>query len=184
MTMTLTDWESCTTIFMNVLVGVATIAGAIIAGLGLKTWRYELRGHANFDLARRVMLCVYQFRNEFRSARNIGSPEHIESHYGRLNDKGGELDLALVEAEILWGNLLQSAKQKVKECKNEWDFSLKKRYLHQKEKLPLSDQEREKIDAIIWGGRGDEFGGLIEDAVREFEATLRPHLIAAHRVAS
>jgi hypothetical protein len=99
--MTLAEWETCSTIFMNVLVGVATVVGAIIAGQGLKTWRHELRGHADFDLARRVMLCVYQFRNEFRSARSLFSAEVFETHYGRLNDKGNELDLALLEAEVL-----------------------------------------------------------------------------------
>ncbi len=178
MELNLKDWESCTTIFMNVLVGLSTGAGAIIAGLGLQAWRYELRGRTDFELARRVMLCVYQLRNEFHCARDEFSPRVHDTHAVRLNEKACELDNALLEAKILWGNTLNPPKQKIKECLSSWRVALRE-YRRKADASPNSSDQGDHVsrtDATLNGDVDDAFGQRIEEAIRDFEAATQRHL--------
>jgi len=54
----------------DIVVGVSALVVAIIAFLGLRTWRKELTGKAKFDIARNVMLLGLKLKAHFEWARN------------------------------------------------------------------------------------------------------------------
>lgn len=172
--------ENCSLItdITNVVVAIAAIAGAVIAALGLWTWRHELHGRADFELARRVMRGAYELRNQIRQMRNIFLPDMLDTQYERLNNKASEIDVALLETEVLWGNALHGQKQSLKECLVNYRLALRRHVRSQRKERTLTDQQHEEIDAILFGdgGESDQFGVALDQAVRGFEDALRPYL--------
>lgn len=54
----------------HIAIGVSAIFVAVMAFLGLRTWRKELTGKAKFALARDVMLLGFKLKAHFEDARN------------------------------------------------------------------------------------------------------------------
>jgi hypothetical protein len=52
------------------VIAAATTAGLAVAMLGLKTWQAQLRGSADFDLARSLTFEVYRVRDALESVRS------------------------------------------------------------------------------------------------------------------
>lgn len=166
----------------DIATAIAAVAAVVIGFLGLMTWRHELHGRADFDLARRVLRGVYEIRNQISHIRNIFnifSPEFIDAQYERLNTKASELDVALLEAEVLWGPKLKPSKQSLKDCLSTLRLAMRRKFRSQNEQAPpLTDQPYKEIDAILYGDgdKDDEFWKTVQRAVAEFEDTLRPYL--------
>jgi hypothetical protein len=57
-------------VISNTLVGLSAVAVAIIGFIGLKQWRAELTGKTKFDSARKMAVLTFQYRDEFKRARN------------------------------------------------------------------------------------------------------------------
>lgn len=172
--------EDCNLIsnITSVVLALAAAAGAIIAAFGLLTWRHELHGRADFELACRVMRGVYELHNEIQQIRNIFSPELLDKQYERLNKKASKLDVALLEAKVLWGDKLKRPKETLHDCLKTWRLTLRKHLRSQKRGKQLTDEEFEKIDAILYGDgdEDDKFGKAVEQAVAGFEDALGPYL--------
>jgi hypothetical protein len=66
------DAEAVSTISLisDIVVGISALGVAVIALLGLRTWRRELTGKAKFALARDVMLLGFKLKAHFEDARN------------------------------------------------------------------------------------------------------------------
>ena len=170
--------ETCITVIANTILALSAAAGAIIAGVGLATWRRELHGQVDFNLARRVMRAVYKVRNEIRDMRSVFSPEVLESHWERIIHEGSELDVALLEAEVLWGDKLASAKKALSKCVKRIRRTIQKLRRLQKAKSEPSEEIRIEIYDILEGDydETDEFGKTVQAAVSEYEQMLRPLL--------
>ena len=108
---------------------IALIAGACVAMYvgykGLKTWQEKLVGEHNFELARRLLLTVYSYRDailaartwhrtaaEVNKAKQEANGEETEEaflssvYHGRLRvaaEARRQLEAQLNEAEVLWG---------------------------------------------------------------------------------
>ena len=121
---------------------------------------------------------VYELRNEIRQIRDIFSPEFLDTQYERLNKKASELDVALLEAEVLWGNKLQAPKQAIKKRLSTLRLTMRRYFRSEKEQLQLTDKQKEEIDVTLYGecDDDDQFGKSVEQAVAEFEDALRPFL--------
>jgi len=172
------DDYSVITHVTNIVLAVAALGGVIIAALGLRTWRQELHGRADFELARRIMRGVYELRNQIRQMRNIFSPEVLDTQYERLNNKASELDAALLEAEVLWGKTLQPQKDSLKECLVTLRLALRRHFRSQNEKRELTSEQYKETDGVLYGDNdeNDQFGNSVEHAVGEFEDAIRPYL--------
>jgi hypothetical protein len=163
----------------NVVVALSAVAGVVIAFLGLQTWRCELHGRADFDLARRVMFAVYELRNAIRQSRNELSFGFPDSQYDRVNKKASDLDVALLEAEVLWGASLHAPKLSMNRCLSTL-WKMRRRQIDaQRKELKLTDKDHEEIEAVLsgYGEENDEFGKSVDDAVSAFENVLRPNLL-------
>jgi hypothetical protein len=64
------DVVNIVTVIGNVVVGLSAVVVAIVAVIGLRQWRVELTGRTKFELARKIALLAYQFRDELHAARN------------------------------------------------------------------------------------------------------------------
>jgi len=66
---------------------IATLTATTIAIMGLRTWRKQLRGKTEYELARRLLRSVYKVRDAIHIARNPFA-------------SAGEIARALEEAEV------------------------------------------------------------------------------------
>lgn len=57
-------------VLSNALVGLSALAVAIIGLIGLRQWRAELTGKTKFDIARKMAILAFQYRDEYKRARN------------------------------------------------------------------------------------------------------------------
>jgi len=57
-------------ILSNACVGLSALTVAIIGIIGLRQWRAELKGKTKFEIARKMALLLFQYRDEYKRARN------------------------------------------------------------------------------------------------------------------
>jgi len=58
-------------VISDICVGLSALIVAIAAALGLSQWRSELKGKAQLEMARRLTLLAYTFRDQYISARSM-----------------------------------------------------------------------------------------------------------------
>src|ERR1700742_3136479 len=123
----MSEWLS---IIKDSVTTLAAVVALYIAWQGLTTWRRQLGGQQSHDLARRLLVGVYQERNALRSVRNpmmfpsempMPTPEQVAqmndrqirffgrreaylARWTRVTEAGGTLEVDMLEAEALWGN--------------------------------------------------------------------------------
>lgn len=113
-------------IFKDSVVSVAAIAAAMVAHNGLQTWKNQLKGTIEYELTRRLLRCVYRYRDAFSVVRNpimwggeySESPDNkatdrqVQEHLGvagayekrwkKVLDARSELETEMLEAEVIW----------------------------------------------------------------------------------
>jgi hypothetical protein len=113
---------------------IAGSVGSYVALAGLSTWKRQLKGQTDHDLARRLLVILYRYREAIRGVRHPAmfihehpEPPEIQRarmnqdqirHYGerqayqnrwnKVQDHRLELDADLLEAEALWGGELRN----------------------------------------------------------------------------
>lgn len=80
----LTQIQDIVDIFGTAFQTVAAIAVAIIAYLGLQTWKQQMIGQAKYKAVSRFLLLARQFRDAFRKSRRAITRPH--EYAGRKND--------------------------------------------------------------------------------------------------
>ncbi len=124
----LAPWAS---LAKDLLTALAAAVGAIVAILGLNTWRRQLRGHTEYELARRYLRAALRVRDAISTVRNpfmnyvdktvpakstdagpqaesLNRAESTRLAYAdrwqRLDSARSDLRLEAIEAEVLWGS--------------------------------------------------------------------------------
>lgn len=128
----------------NGMMACAAIAGAIAAFKGLNTWKNQSLWHADSELAKRVLLAVYTFRDSLYSVRHpVMSASEMElttdecqgivagndrsagvinayaKRWERHSEKSRELDALLLEADVVWDNTLRTRVDALKQLERE-----------------------------------------------------------------
>jgi hypothetical protein len=113
----------------DVTVALASFGAVCIAWRGLDTWRRQLKGQTEYDLARRVLVSLFKFRDAIYAVRHpamwvsesptmpddnkksltreevlhAGRMGEYEKRWERLNEPRSSLYADLIEAEAIWG---------------------------------------------------------------------------------
>lgn len=130
----------------EVILTAVAVAGAVVAVIGLTTWRRQLGGTVEYELARRLLKEVYQFREALQSVRfpfisakemelteEEGPPpkndkdkryrelaKAYQNRYVRVNEARNSLEATLLEVEVIWGQELIAKVKKL----YDWDGEL------------------------------------------------------------
>lgn len=182
---------SVTSEIISIIKDVVTIIslgiGAYIALNGLNTWKRQLTVQAEYNLARRLLIAVYKFRDAIHSASasikvhievfNVTdkytdiSKESIKEDFAELENTDANLKVELLEAETTWGDdpqfnsLIRNLTFKKYPLN-----SLRDKYLFSN----IEDIPEENKTADITTMK--EFGQEVREAVRHIENLLRPKL--------
>jgi len=187
----------------NLVVALAALVGAIAAWLGVSTWRRELRGKNDYDLARRVLVNVYRIRDAIsrarapyiepweyegrpgRELRHRSKPDPDDLAYAypqRLKpvvEAESALDVDLLEAQAIWGDLLVEASKKLKECIADLSVSVDHYISAERGTTTFEPDHLRHIRQVIWRsgqGHDDKYLQRLTQAVSLFDETLRGYL--------
>ena len=188
----------------DVLVGLSAVSAAVFAYLGLTTWRKELKGKAEYQLAKEVLKSVYKVREAFKHVRKFviyryEYPEEMLDYHGNLkmeHDYEGtahvyekrcevmaeafrELEEHHLEAQVEWGSEFQDVIEKLRSCKAEILIAIDQmleRKKNPREVEPTSAEERSVLSYRGVDDKHNKFTPQIDEAIIEFEKWLRPHI--------
>ena len=193
-------------IIKDIITGCSALVVAIIAVLGLKSWRTQLKGKTEYDLACRFLKAVYEVRsamafvrNPFQSSVEIslameeagieGNPNSdpeislksqeavYQRRWQKVQNVYLDLESIFFEAETLWGKEVEAVFVPFRACIATLSVNIKK-YLREL-KVPTKNFESErKTEDIVFSGDSDNnhFSKQIEEAVKQIEDFLKPHL--------
>jgi hypothetical protein len=171
------------------VVAATGIAGATLAALGLKTWRAQLEGSARFDLARRLLVEVYQLRDALEYVRHPlmfvgeaagGDPQTdwdivaYERRWQRVTDVQGRLAVCVYECEVLWSEPITELARELRGHISDLSLAVSA-FVREKQKggAGLSDKQT----AILYGGMDDDtYRKELQSIVERIEIYVRPHL--------
>jgi hypothetical protein len=137
-------WPALVSTLKDVALGFAAIGTPTIAWIGLRKWRDELRGKANFEVARGLTRATYKLRDEIASARSplVRGSEYpagyqvpdanqqganarvaaealahvYQNRWQRVSTALQEFDAQTLEAEALWGADIRESTQALRSC--------------------------------------------------------------------
>jgi ribosome-associated translation inhibitor RaiA len=177
-----------------------------VAYTGLEKWHKELRGKANFEVAREFIKSVYKLRDEIKICRSpfISAMEfpkgYYTSHgnhtaeekgqamahvYGRRWESVGkatqEFDTVSLEAEALWGISIKEKIQDFRKCVHSLNVYIQAYISNEYSDNEdfNSDQEHAKeVKNVIWDIKSEEndYTKRIDAAIEALEKEIRPHL--------
>jgi hypothetical protein len=154
--------------------------GVSIAWQGLRTWRKQIHGQVNVDLARRVASAVYRIRNGINDARIGIAEQNVDQFRKRYVDAVTELDSSLLEAEFLWGRPIKDAAECVLRCGTNFWLNVRRRFnLTHDNPGKIPDhlvEDFSKYDGLVYGMETDSFGSELAKAVRDVETILNQQL--------
>lgn len=196
------------TLAKDVLLGGAAVAAAVFAYLGLSAWRTELKGQAEYRLAKDVLKSVYKVRDAFMHVRNpvifsYEFPEEMRNYHGHLkheDDYAGtahvymqrwkamdeafrELEEHHLDAQVEWGPEFQSVIVKLRACRGELLLAIQRMLERKKNPRDVPEttvekraEERSVLYHVGSDSEFDKFTPEIEEAIKDFERWLRPHI--------
>jgi len=137
------------TVMKDVLLGIAAATTATVAVIGLKSWSRELKGKAEFEVARNLIRATYKLRDELQNCRSplIGAYEFPEGYQGTLGKSSPhekaqawahvyknrwapvwsaiqEFDSHTLAAEALWGKEIRTRTDQLRQCVRELNAAI------------------------------------------------------------
>ncbi len=118
-----------TTSITDIVTSLSAVAAVIIAGVGLHTWKMQLKGTAKYDVARKLLKSVYNVKyaiealrsrhmtitkeetppdSDFRNAHSLAIEKVYQSRLNYLNQLMIDYEDKQLDAEIILKNNLNS----------------------------------------------------------------------------
>lgn len=130
------NWPAFFSTLKDVVLALAAVLTAAVAWLGLHRWRQELRGKADFEVARGLARAAYKLREEIQKCRSplmrYAVPEGdrgttqrgkaeaqarvYQERWDRVSSALQEFDAQTLEAEALWGADILTNTHALREC--------------------------------------------------------------------
>ncbi len=167
----------CITAGKDVVVAAAAGLAAYFAYLGLSTWKKELKGKSEYQLAKDTLKSVYKVREAFKHVRGsviyqYEYPEEMTDHHGNLKqghrhegtvyvyqerwkkmeEAFGELESNHLEAQVEWGPGFQDVIKDLRSCRTELLVTIQRKLDRMKDSYDreeLSADERAKERSVL-----------------------------------
>jgi hypothetical protein len=198
------NWDKLTGAVQNVVVAGAAIVTAIAAWKGLNTWRRQLRGGADFEVARRLAKATYKLRDELAFARSryfrgYEFPTGYTETSPRAADRATawahvyaqrwkpvaealqDFDAAVLESEALWGAGVRAAVDRLRACVRSVSVAMEAIVDNERNdganfKLDVKFGKEMRYAANGSPNGDDSVSTDVRAAIEAIEAEVRPHL--------
>lgn len=120
------------TAIANTVTAVATLGAVLVAGAGLRAWKKELQGRADFDTARALARDTYSLREAIAGYRSpfwssaefpegdMSRPEGyaamFQKRWRAVSEALTAFDSTVLEAEALWGASVLAGPKRLRHC--------------------------------------------------------------------
>lgn len=137
-------------ILRDAVLTAAAIMGAWVAWRGLHTWREQLTGQTEYDLAKRLLRDLYRYRDAVAAVRNpfmsvgemaddipldddpvptpewhhAGTTRAYQRRWEQLAAVRADLYPELLEAEVVWGDEINALFEPLRALENELYFAI------------------------------------------------------------
>src|SRR5215813_10772429 len=195
----------------DIAVALASITGGFVGIRGLATWQRQLSGNRDYRLAKDILTCVYDIRDTIDTIRNplvtyqygpdlpkekmetLASRQRewhalaqaYERRWRSLQAIVARLETNLIEAEVVWGNRTVDKACILSSLISDLHWAI---HLFLEARNPVERGEAvaelfdEKQRLVLHGGRKpDEFKDQVNQAVRDIETGLKPHIERYHQ---
>lgn len=189
----------------------AAIVASYVGLRGLGTWRRQLRGNTEYQLAKALLTSVYELREAIAGVRNpfmqySKEPDLPEEKLKDLSQRDREwhalaqayqrrwepvpaakakLDANLLEAEVIWGPAIRTKVQGLNRLIGELLFALQDHLEARNPNIPYESPGRDlvkKRHETLYGiGDDDAFKKQLDEAIGTIENEMRPHIVQHHR---
>lgn len=161
------------------IVSIAAVLAAIFAFLGLRTWRAEIKGRSEYELAKKLLKSVYKVREAFYHVRHPAIyqyeyPKEMCDYYGHLekehdyegtehvykarwklmDDAFKKLENFNLDAQVEWGNEFVEIIVPLRECCADLLTAIQQHLRTKKKDRPsvdsLSKDEGEDMDDKLY----------------------------------
>jgi hypothetical protein len=115
--MDLTLFADLSRVLKDIVLAVAACIGAYVAFSGLSTWKLQLKGKAEYEIARALLKNALQARDRLQAVRNPFFPpgqtqeesfesmrRAFEERFRHFDNAAEQLEVSILEAEALWGD--------------------------------------------------------------------------------
>ena len=123
----------------DAILAIAGVVGSVVAILGLNTWKRQLYGQSEYDLAKRLLKSLYLFREVMNNARHpfmsysaipdlpkdkleqlskeekewYAKAQAFEKRWEPVAKARAELDINILESEVFWGTDIKDKMRKL-----------------------------------------------------------------------
>ena len=180
--------------------------GVCVAWKGLRTWQRQLKGTSQFDVAKRLMLKVYQIRQDIEFCRapfrtiqifthdGDGKPipkseqqyyssnKEMWSRFNVIVKTLNEIEFLLFESEIIIDKKIRSIFMPIEEVCRELRLSIEE-YIedcnHKYNNQRESEESRNRyreLRRIIYCRKNDEIEAKVNSAINELEIFIKPYI--------
>ena len=198
------DISQYISITKDVIVAVAAIVTTCLAIYGVKSWRRELAGKTQFEIARNLLKATYKLRDSIADVRSplilgVEFPEgyDVSSEKSSAEQKPqayshvycnrlkplwvaiDEFDIAALEAEAIWGKAIKRMAEDLRTCINSLHDSI--RFYIDSIHSDSINQKKEfdrniRKDISASRNSDDELSKKIRNSIKALEEELKPHL--------
>lgn len=173
-------YECWVPVLKDAILAVAAIIGSIVAILGLSTWKRQLYGQSEYDLAKRLLKSVYFFREVISNARHpfmqysatpdlpkdkldqlskeekewYAKAQAFEKRWEPVAKARAELDTNVLESEVFWGNEVKDKVASIRQLHAELLVAIEEHLERTNPKDPdesYRDDDLKRNGAIIYG---------------------------------
>jgi len=195
-----------TSIIKDIALSGAAITTATVAIIGLKSWSRELKGKAEFEVGRALILATYKLRDELKHARSpwISGHEFPEDYPVNSKDRTPEkeakgyayvysnrwkpvaeaiqgFETQALEGEALWGKPMRDKTNEMKQCARNLQVSIDAFIYNKAEDGESFRSDRDfgksvQSDVSAGNEKENKLTIQISNAVAALEEEIRPHL--------
>jgi hypothetical protein len=192
-------------IIKDVVLASAAVITAVVAYTGIEKWKKELRGKADFDVARELAKSMYYLRNEIQYCRSpfYSMPEFPEGYQGsvgshtpeeegqawahlfanrweRVGDAIEDFETATLEAEALWGGGIRdktdNLRKLVAELRSSIEAVISDKYSGGENFKDRQFSKQMRANVAATSSEENSLSKHFETAISDLESALRPHL--------
>jgi hypothetical protein len=192
------------TLVKDAVVAISAAGAAVVAALGLRTWHREANWRQNRDVARALVRGCLQTRDAFSYARNpfVSAAEfpagyspagesaqdraktesHVYQHREEVVRQAlAELEAAVLEAEVFWGQRVRDLMVEVRRCRGRWVASVEAHLSNiASGHRDLSDDREfaKQVRSDVWASSAqkDELSAMISSSLDALIEFAQPHL--------
>jgi hypothetical protein len=192
------------TLIKDILTGLAALTAAVLGIVGLQTWKKQLRGKTEYELAQRFLRATYKVRDAIAIIRDVTSfvdmrrlanaalfdeqpdkpttnKEEVATAYYQkwqtIQSIVVDLDAVALEGEAIWGEVVAKNMKPLRRCLSILDRHAKL-YVSLAEH-PAENARYQKLiestERTIFDWDGP-FGEEISAAIKQIEDLLKPYL--------